>query len=141
MGIIRHVLAFEAPVDRVFSRFTDIPDVSKHFEELLEDARKLEDGKYEVLYRSLLGKTHPLTVTRTEIVPDRFVAWKVEEGKIPLTLSIGFENAGAQTFATFVLCYDPPGVRLGDVLSDMMKYPHKRLENGLRRLVDEVESS
>ncbi len=141
MGTIRHVISIQAPPDRVFERFDDLAALSRHFEGLIDDARKLSDGEYEIAYKSLIGRTHLLTVERTESIDGRLLAWRTQNGKVPITASVSLEHAGAQTFATFVLCYDPPGVRLGDVISELMQYPHKRLSAGLAKLVDDLEGS
>lgn len=141
MGTIRHVISIKASPDRVFRTWNDLVGISKHFGGLIEEARELSDGRYEIAYRSLIGKTHLLAVDRTEYVENQMLAWRTENGKVPVTASLSLEHAGAQTFATFVLCYDPPGIRLGDIVSEIMKYPHKRLRAGLERLIADIEET
>lgn len=103
----------------------------ENFEEHFEDVEevRVEDDLFVIAFKNLIGKDRELHLSITESVPDRTLAFKATERDV--AGSIGFEAAGQHTFVTFVLSYDPPAARLGDIVSAMLKYPSSQIRDGL----------
>lgn len=141
MGTIRHVISLKAPLDRVWSTWSNPTTLLPRFENFISGVRILDTDTFEATYRTILARQHTLRVVETERVDKKLIAWKATEGPVSLTASLTLENAGAETILTFVFCFDPPGVRIGDVFAEWIQYPHTRLEADLKRLSTEIENA
>ena len=109
----------------------------KHFP-FVEVLEKTGDNRWEVAYRNIFARTKT-EVRLTEDVPRRVLAWKTTIAPAAQG-SVVFDATGAETFVTFVLSYDPPGGRLGDIMNTMFKFPVRRLEHGLSAWVKAMEN-
>ena len=94
-----------------------------------------------MIYKGALGIKRRVKMVITETVQEHIISWKVIESEIAIAGSVAFEEAGAETFVTFVLSYKAPLVRLGDLISTIFKYPHSQLRRGLDRFTQELESN
>lgn len=84
-----------------------------------------------------MGRDRELHLSITESVPDRTFAFKVEASELAGSLS--FEAAGQHTFVTFVLSFDPPAARLGDIVASLLDYPSAQIRDGLRSYHEAME--
>ncbi len=81
-----------------------------------------------------------MEVQLTEDVVGRILAWKTSKGPSAQG-SVVFDAVGSETFVTFVLSYDPPGGRVGDLVNTMFKFPQRALEEGLQSWAQTMEKS
>jgi uncharacterized membrane protein len=137
MGTIRHVIEVNAPVDRAFRVWNDLENLPTFFD--LVDTVNVDDDSAEIHYRGMLGRPRVIHLIITESVPNHVLSWKVVDSSVPLSGSITFEEAGKQTFITFVFSFNPPLVRVGDAITAILRYPHKNLEKGLSNIAEFLE--
>lgn len=135
MATIRHVISVHAPVSKVWRLWSTFENLGDHFEDV--ESVRHEDGLFVIAFRNLVGKDRELHLTITESVPDRTIAFKGAERDV--AGSVGFEAAGQHTFVTFVLSYDPPAARLGDVISAVLRYPSSQIREGLHSYHEAME--
>ncbi|MEZ4462886.1 MAG: hypothetical protein R3E66_24795 [bacterium] len=129
MATLRYVLEVEAPISKVWRLWSGFVDLSKHFD-VIEKA-SLDGNVLSVQYNSLIGRVADAQIQITESVEQRVLAFKGVDSEV--AGSIALAPAGQNTVVTVVLSYDPPGARLGDIVSDLLKYPSKPIQEGLER--------
>jgi uncharacterized membrane protein len=81
-----------------------------------------------------------MEIQLTEDVEGRILAWKTNSGPLAQG-SVLFDVTGAETFVTFVVSYDPPGGRVGDILNNMFRFPGRAIEDGLLAWAKAMEKS
>lgn len=135
MATIRHVISVHAPVSKVWRLWSTFENLAEHFE-AVENVR-FEGDLPIITFKNLIGRDRELQISITESVPDRTIAFKANASELAGSLS--FEAAGQHTFVTFVLSFDPPAARLGDIVSSLLKYPSAEIRDGLQSYHEAME--
>lgn len=134
MGTQRHVMLFDAPLERVFASWQDPDQLAEAFG-FIESA-SVEADRYELEYRGLMGKKRTLELAVTERVEERCIAWRGGPSSLNVSGSVAFDAKGSKTYVTFVLGWRPPLGRVGDILGLWFGYPQKPLAEGLERFAE-----
>ena len=141
MGTVRHVIEINAPVDKVFRAWNDFSALDEYFDLVTQVSIEPDQDKVTIEYRGITGGQRSVELQVTERVTNRVLAWKVAGFRDqPMAGSFTFESSGATTFVTFVFSFDPPLARLGDILTDLFRYPQTDLVEGLNRFSNAMES-
>lgn len=140
MGTIRYVLGVDAPLDRCFSIWAQPANLVRFFD-FVELVEAVDDHTWSLCYAGKLRRRHSFHIRQTEQVDERVLAYRAIDGDYGVQCSISFDASGKMTYVTFVLSYDPPRGRLGDILSALSNYPEHRIRDGLLRFVALAESS
>jgi uncharacterized membrane protein len=135
VATIRHVVSVHAPVSKVWRLWSTFENLAEHFE-AIENVR-FEGDLPIITFKNLIGRDRELQISITESVPDRTLAFKANASELAGSLS--FEAAGQHTFVTFVLSFDPPAARLGDIVSNLLNYPSAQIRDGLQSYHEAME--
>ena len=88
-----------------------------------------------------LGKTVEYDARTTESSLDRGIAWESVEGEVDTSGQVRFEEvADGRTRVDVTINYaDPPGGRLGELVSDAISNPERELREDLENFAKKVE--
>lgn len=137
MATIRYMLSVSAPAERAFKAWADFRGLEKHF--AFAQSVEHKEGHWELEYKGIF-RTSKVVLQHTELIDSMLVAFKSCEG-VPLAGSVAFDAAGAKTYVTFVLSFDPPANRIGDIVSEAFGFPGIQLEEGLKKWAEALEKS
>ena len=140
MGTIRHVLGVDAPLDRCFSIWSKPANLERFFD-FVEAVEPVDERTWSLCYAGKLRRRHCFHIRQTERVEDRVLAFRAIDGDYGVQCSVAFDASGKTTYVTFVLSFDPPGGRFGDILAAMTTYPDARIREGLARFVAMAEAA
>ncbi len=137
MATVEKTIEINAPVERLYAIWTN-PQMFPRFMENIEEVSTVGPNKTHWKMNGPLGKTLEWDAITTEQVPNSIIAWKSVEG------SGNLENEGRVTLkpmgpnkseATVSLGYsDPPGGKVGEIVSKVIADPTHRLQSDLERL-------
>lgn len=127
MATIRYMLCVNAPSQRAFNSWADLEGLERYFT-FIERIEQRE-GVWFLQYQGLFRATK-ISFQLTENVDERIIGWKSISG-VPVSGSLSFEPAGAKTYVTFTMSFDPPAKRMGDMVSEAFGYPANHIEEGL----------
>lgn len=137
MATIEKTITIDAPAERLYAIWTN-PQMFPRFMENVEEVSTTGPNRTHWKMHGPLGKTLEWDAVTTEQVPNSVVAWRSVEG------SGNIENEGRvtlkslspnQTEATVALGYsDPPGGKVGEVVTAIIQDPDRRLSTDLERL-------
>src|SRR3954466_8517973 len=137
MANIEKTIEINAPTERLYAIWTN-PQMFPRFMENVEDVSTIGPNRTHWKMNGPLGKTLEWAAVTTEQVPNSVIPWKSIAGSGTL------ENEGRvtlkplgpnQTEATVALGYsDPPGGKVGEVVTAVFQDPDRRLSSDLERL-------
>ena len=131
------MLCVNAPSQKAFKSWADLEGLERYFTfiERIEHKEGVWFLQYQGLFRG--AKT---ALQLTENVDERVIGWKSTAG-ITVAGSMSFEPAGAKTYVTFTMSYDPPFKRIGDMVSEAFGYPANQIEEGLQAWAEAMEKA
>jgi len=137
MATVEKTITINAPIERLYAIWTN-PQMFPRFMENIEEVSAIGPSKTHWKMQGPLGQKLEWDAITTEQVPDHTVAWKSVEG------SGNLDNEGRvvlrslgpnETEATVTLGYsDPPGGKLGEIVSKLIADPDHRLASDLDKL-------
>lgn len=127
MATLRYVLAVKAPIARVWRRWSTFEGFSDHFA-FIRSVTASEDNVV-FNYTGLFGGEHELKLVVTDRIKDCTLAFKGVD--MDISGSVSLDAMGKNTLVTFVVSFDPPAARLGDIIADLTQYPARPLKAGL----------
>jgi len=137
LATIRYMLCVNAPVQRAFKSWVDLEGLEKYFAFIERIEHK--EGVWLVQYQGLF-RAAKISFQLTENVDERVIGWKSNSG-VTVSGSLSFEPAGAKTYVTVTMSYDPPAKRIGDMISEAFGYPANQIEEGLQAWAEAMEKS
>lgn len=137
MATVEKTITINAPAERLYAIWTN-PQMFARFMENIDEVSTTGPNKTHWKMQGPLGQKLEWDAMTTEQVPNSIVAWKSVEGSGNLETEgrVTLKPLGPnQTEATISLGYsDPPGGKVGEVVSKIIADPDRRLESDLERL-------
>lgn len=113
----------------LWSDFETFPSVMKD----IKSITKIDDERSHWAINGPLGKEISWTGEITRFEEDRRIAWRTIDGDIKTSGQVTFKDLpDHQTEVTVLMQYVPPAGKVGEIASQIIDAPRKKLTEGLR---------
>ncbi|HLQ32058.1 MAG TPA: SRPBCC family protein [Chloroflexota bacterium] len=130
-----------APVEQVYAFWRNFENLPR-FMEHVKDVRRASSNQ-ELWHWTLKGPLNSgfeFDARVTEDQPNKSIGWNSTHGSLGTSGVVTFRDLQSNTEVHVLMqWFDPPGGKLGEALSQMVRNPGKMLEEDLRRFKDLME--
>ncbi len=114
---------------KLWANFENFP----HFMKNIKSVTKTGDGTSHWVMAGPMGKDLEWDAQITELLPPKRIAWNSVDGNIKTSGEVTFNQLNHdETQITVLMQYSPPAGVWGDVASQLIADPDKRLDDDLR---------
>jgi uncharacterized membrane protein len=137
---VHETIEMEAPVDEVFSYWSNFENFS-NFMSNVEEVRMSAQDTSHWRVKGPLGKSVEFDAKTTEMNPNRGIGWNTVDGEVMTSGEVRFEEtAPGRTKVDVTMNYaDPPGGAAGEAAANILSNPERNLREDLQNFARIVE--